>query len=763
MTTAYEAEDGVEAYREEKNRILNQTYQLIQGAGSFTEIVYEFEQLILQLVEAERMTLYRRIGQELVSWYHTGTELEEEIRVPIGPSSIAGYVAMAHAPLRVDDAYNTDELASIHPSLAFEYSYDEASGYLSQSMVVVPLEHNGRLLGVLQLLNRAGGGVFSDQDVIHAIAISQILCQQFRQDLRPGLGPYEQLVNEGLLTLDQFEELENSALAQNLPVTILLKHEANIPLEAIGKSLMEYYQVPFLPYTEEFQPDQALLDNLNPSYLASNNWVPFRGDQGQTVVLLDEPNNTDRVMEIKQLLNETNIELRVGTREDIVRYLGFAYPEDEEPKDVNLEDIVGRLDTGLQTQASEETGEEGDLFDENASAIIQLVNRIIIEAVNLNASDIHVEPAKGKNDAIVRMRVDGECYEKLRIPHTHIRAVISRIKVLSKLDITEKRMPQDGKLAVKMEGKPLELRIATVPTVHGESVVMRVLASGEGSLPLDKINLLPRNHDPLMEMVERPHGIVLVVGPTGSGKTTTLHALLGHINKPRRKILTAEDPVEITQPGLQQLQVMPKIGLTFARALRSFLRADPDVILIGEMRDLETASIGIEASLTGHLVFSTLHTNSAPETVIRLLEMGLDPLNFADALICVLAQRLVRTLCQRCKEEYQASKEEIDRLVHLYGEEIFGELGAELGSLSLCRPKGCDLCMGTGYKGRTGIHELLVGSKEMKKMIARSATAEEIRQLAFQDGMRTLLQDGIAKILNGDTDLDQLRRVTVED
>ncbi len=758
MTTAHEAD--VEEYRAEQNRLLGQIYEMIQNAGSFTDIIYELEQGLLELMGAERLTIYKRDGQEMVSWYFSGGEAGEEIRVPIGPSSIAGYVAMAHAPLRVDDAYNTDELASIHSNLAFEYSYDQTSGYMTQAMIAVPMEHNGRLLGVLQILNRLDGNGFSDQDVIHAIAISQLVSDKFRQELRPGLGPYECLVNSKVLSYEQFEEAENEAVTQGIPVTIILKHHLKIPAEEIGKSLAEFYQVPFLPYSEEFQPDNALLETLNPSYLASNNWVPFRGDKGQTVILMFDPKNADRIMEIRQLVNDNNIELRVGTKEDIVRYLGFAYPEDEEPKDVGLEDIVGRLDTKLATGV-DGSGEEGDLFDENASAIIQLVNRIIIEAVNMNASDIHVEPAKGKSDAIVRMRVDGECHEKLRIPYTHIRAVISRIKVLSRLDITEKRLPQDGKMAVRMEGKPLELRIATVPTVHGESVVMRVLASGDGSLPMEKINLMPRNYEQVKEMLAHPHGIMLAVGPTGSGKTTTLHALLGHINVPGRKILTAEDPVEITQPGLQQVQMQPKIGLTFARALRSFLRADPDVILIGEMRDLETAAIGIEASLTGHLVFSTLHTNSAPETVIRLLDMGLDPINFADAVIGVLAQRLVRTLCKRCKEEYTASAEEVDRLAHLYGDDLFDELGHDRTSIKLYRPVGCDACMNSGYKGRTGIHELLDGTTEMKKLIGKGGIVDEIRALAIEQGMRTLFQDGIAKILKGDTDLEQLRKVTV--
>ncbi|MCM8536582.1 MAG: GspE/PulE family protein, partial [Lentisphaeraceae bacterium] len=263
----------------------------------------------------------------------------------------------------------------------------------------------------------------------------------------------------------------------------------------------------------------------------------------------------------------------------------------------------------------------------------------------------------------------------------------------------------------------------------------------------------------IKDMIAHPHGIVLVVGPTGSGKTTTLHAILAVLNTEERKILTAEDPVEITQNGLQQVQVLPKAGLTFAAALRSFLRCDPDVILIGEMRDEETAGSGIEASLTGHLVFSTLHTNSAPETIIRLLDIGLDPMNFADALVGIVAQRLIRTLCGKCKQAYKPDQEEIDKLVHFYGAEYMGDLGLDMDNLELYKPTGCDKCGHTGYRGRMGIHEVLNGTAAMKKLVAKSAPVPEIRDQAIKDNMRTLQQDGIAKIFAGHTDLVQVRRV----
>ncbi len=291
---------------------------------------------------------------------------------------------------------------------------------------------------------------------------------------------------------------------------------------------------------------------------------------------------------------------------------------------------------------------------------------------------------------------------------------------------------------------------------------MRILSASE-PLPLDKLNMSERNLRELKAIAAKPYGIILCVGPTGAGKTTTLHAILGYINKPERKIWTAEDPVEITQYGLRQVQVQPKIGLTFAAAMRAFLRADPDVIMVGEMRDKETAETGIEASLTGHLVFSTLHTNSAVETVTRLLEMGMDPFNFADAMLGVLAQRLCKTICKECKEKYHPSREEFDELAHSYGEEAFEKLGYKYDdSFMLYRGKGCEVCKSTGYKGRTGLHELLIGSDTIKRMTQKRATAEELLKIALSEGMTTLVQDGVVKVIQGWTDFKQVKAVAIK-
>jgi type II secretory ATPase GspE/PulE/Tfp pilus assembly ATPase PilB-like protein len=388
-----------------------------------------------------------------------------------------------------------------------------------------------------------------------------------------------------------------------------------------------------------------LLKDLKKPYLKRELWVPLNRVDGKIHVIVDDPSNIIKRDAIEGLLKTKLVKYEVALVEDILKYIDRFYSSPEDDSSIN--ELLGKLETDEET-AEEESGE---VITESHSVIMQLVNKIINDAYSRRASDIHIEPNTDTKNIEVRYRVDGECSLHQTLPYSYRAAVISRIKIMCNLDITVKRIPQDGKIKFKRPGgDEIELRVATIPTQGGvEDVVMRILAKGQ-TLPLEVMGLTKRNYSELLRILEQPYGMILVVGPTGSGKTTTLHAGLRHINTPGRKIWTAEDPVEITQHGLRQVQVQPKIGFDFAAAMRAFLRADPDVIMVGEMRDFETAKIGIEASLTGHLVLSTLHTNSAPETIVRLLDMGIDPLNFADALLCILAQRLVRTLCKKCKE-----------------------------------------------------------------------------------------------------------------
>ena len=726
----------------------------------------EVEQELLDLLGVRLFTIYQSVdnGKEILSSIKGGDPDDDDsvqIRVPFSTTSLAGYVALSQKPLVIRNVKDSQELTDIHPRLQFDSSFSEAKGWKVKSQIVIPIKDE-ILLGVMQLINFEGDRDFTKTDLKHAMMVSQMLAKQFRSSLQSTQGPYDYLVQKGKISSVELEDVQNKISLYGGSVSRVLMDEYNIEADLIGQSLEFYYRVPYMKYDPELELPTDLLENIGESYLRSNLWLPVAGNKEEAVILIDDPSDYQRIMEIQGVVNARNYIFRVGLPEHIIQFLRGG---DEGNYEEGFDDIFSSMDDGATVEMEDGEEDEEDEGLAATSAIIQLVNRIITEADRLGASDIHIEPGKDNAPGSVRIRVDGLCREIIKIPKEHCGALIARIKVMSRLNIAEKRLPQDGKCKLKVRGKKLELRVATVPTVQGESAVLRILAAGS-AMPLEKLNMTPTNHEKVIELSSHPHGLFQVVGPTGSGKTTTLHAVLGHINQPERKIWTAEDPVEITQPGLQQVQMIPKIDFTFATAMRAFLRADPDVILIGEMRDEETASIGVEASLTGNLVLSTLHTNSAPETITRLLDLGLDPVNFSDALMGVLAQRLMRTLCPKCKESYRPDQKELDHLIDTYGRDLVEQdmPDYDFCNIELMRahPDGCKDCGGTGYKGRTGIHELLVGTPTLQAMIYKKAELDDIRAQALKDGMRTMKQDGIYKIFGGYTDYAQLLRVVAE-
>lgn len=742
-------------------RGLSRVYQQLKQGKHLKKAMKQAEQPLMDLLGVRLFTIYQSVdnGKEILASIKGGDPDDisaAEIRVPFSPTSLAGYVALSQRALVIKNVLDHQELLDIHPRLQFDRRFSDAKGWAVKSVIVVPIK-DGILLGVLQLINFEGDREFTKLDLKHAMMVAQVLAKQFRSELQSTQGPYDYLVQANKISSKDLDEVQRKVGLYGGTIPKMLMEDFGIEADTIGKSLEYYYRVPYMKYSAEHSLPIELFENIGVSYLRKNLWLPIAGTKEEAVILIDDPSDYQRIMEIQGVLNARNYAFRVGLPEHILQFL-----RDDDGGDLEsgFDDVFSKLDE----QSNVELDHEEESDDENlaaSSAIIQLVNRMITEADRLGASDIHVEPGKDNSPGVIRIRVDGICRELLRVPKEHTAALIARIKVISKLNIAERRLPQDGKCKLKVRGKKLELRVATVPTVQGESAVLRLLAAGS-AMPLSKLNLSQPNYDKIIEMSSHPHGLLLVVGPTGSGKTTTLHAVLGHINTPDRKIWTAEDPVEITQAGLQQVQVLPKINFTFATAMRAFLRADPDVILIGEMRDEETANIGVEASLTGHLVLSTLHTNSAPETITRLLDLGLDPVNFSDALLGVLAQRLMRTLCSVCKEAYKPTKEEFDQLKSHYGSDQFDELGIDYETAQLNRAVGCDECGDTGYKGRTGIHELLAGTLELRKLIYDKASLEALRNQALADGMRTLKQDAISKIFMGLSDYKQLLRVVSE-
>jgi type II secretory ATPase GspE/PulE/Tfp pilus assembly ATPase PilB-like protein len=746
-------------------RQLSQIYKKLKFAKNLKKAMKEVEGDLLTLLGCKLFTIFQSVdnGKEIVATFKGGIGSDDNpdfvIKVPFTATSLAGYVALSQRPILVENVYNAEELTNIHPRLQWDKKFSESKGLFFNSMMVVPIKDE-ILLGVIQIINLRDTPVFTKDDLKHATMVAQMLARQFRSEFQSTQGPYDYLVQQGKISSKDLDELQKSATLYGSTVTKALMDDFKINPDEIGKSLELYYRVPYMRYDPKLVLPVELMENLGAQYLRNNLWVPISGSKEEVVILISDPSNYQRIMEIQGILNARNYVFRVGLPEHILQFLGGSAQEEEETQ--GFDDVFKSLEEESTVEVDESKGDKDDEGAAATSAIIQLVNKIIVEAERLGGSDIHIEPGKDRGPGIVRVRVDGLCRELLKVPAEHTAALIARIKVMSRLDISERRLPQDGKCKLKIRGRAVELRVATVPTVQGEGAVMRILAAGS-AMPLDKLNLHPKVMQNLLEITTHPHGLILVVGPTGSGKTTTLHAVLGHLNKPDRKIWTAEDPVEITQPGLQQVQMQPKIGFTFATAMRAFLRADPDVILIGEMRDKETASIGVEASLTGHLVLSTLHTNSAPETLTRLLDLGLDPVNFSDALLGVLAQRLMRTLCGSCKESYTPEQRDIDHLIHEFGgEELWKAQDLPPEKWNFKRKVGCDTCGGSGYRGRTGVHELLRGTRDMQKMIYNKEELSAIREQAIKDGMLTLKQDGIVKIFKGFSDYQQLLRITGE-
>ncbi len=575
---------------------------------------------------------------------------------------------------------------------------------------------------------------------------------------------YDYLLRNQIVTTNQLQEALAISKKLSKSVEFVLVDRFNVQKKDLGKSLSLYYGCPFRGFEAEAPVPFELINKLKKSFLLYYTWVPLSWDKSGVEILVDDPKDLRKTDHIRALLANQKINFCVGIKEDIEKYIQAFFDPRAEKLDENLMQDLDTLIPDVTFEEEEDLGESDTQIDESSSQVVKFVDQVLVTAYRNNVSDIHIEPSSITRKTIIRYRTDGVCYEYIQVPNAMAPAIISRLKIMADLDIAERRLPQDGKIKFRRKGIPeFELRMSTMPTAGGfEDAVLRLLTKS-GSMKLDEIGLSERNLAVLKRLITRPYGMILCVGPTGSGKTTTLHSALGYINHPGIKIWTAEDPVEITQAGLRQVQVKPKIGLDFARIMRGLLRLDPDVIMIGEMRDRETAAIAIEASLTGHLVLSTLHTNNAPETLTRLLDMGINALNISDSFLAVLAQRLVRKLCAECVDDYHPSQEEFEDLVADYGPQAFKATRVEYHpSFKLHRAQGCEKCNGTGYKGRMGIHELIEGTPEIKWLIKRQATSKELGDQAKKDGMTTLKQDGIHKVFAGLTDTREVRRVCVE-
>jgi type II secretory ATPase GspE/PulE/Tfp pilus assembly ATPase PilB-like protein len=773
-------------------RQLQRVTTLVNEAQNIDQLMLDISLDVCKLFNADRMTLYAVSpeGTAIVSKVKTGLANTTELKLPISVQSVAGFVAGQKKLLNIVDVYDESALAKIHPELHFLQQVDKRSGYRTKQMLVAPIMDRGdeQLYGVLQLINNRGDVPFGKFEEEGIRTLSNTLGAAIRQRMgKPALevlagGKYDELINTDVITRTKLQEALEKARKELRGIEPVMLEEFGVTAAQLGAALARYFRVSFQPYIENHMFPTDYCKRLKREFVMEQGWLPFMFDGRMLRVVATDPEAARGSRMVQQIFSDVHkVEYNVCLELDFMRFVDSAFGSSHDTGS-NISELLSDLNA---TDGAEfDDGSNPEISAASDNELVKFVNKVIIDAYNRGVSDIHIEPYPGKGMTEIRFRVDGTLMPYIEVPPQFRSALTTRLKIMCDLDISEKRKPQDGKIKFKKYGPlDIELRVASIPSQGGvEDVVMRILAAGE-PIPLDKLGLTKHNRERLVSTISKPYGLFYVCGPTGSGKTTTLHSVMKHLNTPETKIWTAEDPVEITQKGLRQVQVNRKAGLDFATVMRAFLRADPDIIMVGESRDKETVAMGVEASLTGHLVFSTLHTNSAPESITRLLDMGMDPFNFADALLGILAQRLAKRLCGECKESYTPEQKELKVFLKEYAEELqsspewvadpggaqqalldrwMEEYANKEGELKFYRAKGCEKCNNTGYRGRVGLHELLIADDQVKKLIQEHARVASIFTTAVASGMRTLKMDGMEKVLMGLTDMKQVRAVCIK-
>ena len=557
------------------------------------------------------------------------------------------------------------------------------------------------------------------------------------------------LLKDGVIGKDQVIDADNLARQTNTSLAEALVKLGYASEKEVMKALASFHRMEYVDL-EHAEISESVVELMPESVARENTVLPLSESDGRLKVVISDPNDINTLEKLRFILNR-DVSPVLAPRQNISLAINRLYGQVEgESADSILQEFT---DTAIDFTETVDDGAQQDdaAVDESSAPIVRLVNLMITEAVQLRASDIHVEPFEDR--VRIRYRIDGVLHERDTLPRRQLGAIISRIKIISNIDIAERRRPQDGRIKITVGEKELDLRVSVIPTNHGQSAVMRLLDKDNIKIGVRQLGFSEATYKEFQGLIKRPNGIILVTGPTGSGKTTTLYAALNQLNRPDRKIITAEDPVEYYLPGINQVQVKHSIGLDFARIIRSMLRQAPNIILVGEMRDAETVSMGIQASLTGHLVFSTLHTNDAPSAITRMIDMGVPGYLVASSVVAILAQRLVRTICPKCRVRHTPSEKVLEDV---------GVTAEQREGATFMRGKGCNSCQKSGYRGRIGIYELMMVDTRVREMIFANQSTVEIRKHALERGMKTLYMDGIDKVLKGITTFEEVYRVANE-
>ena len=745
---------------------LNKLTQAIQSVKNPDELFLELKKPLLAIFEAGDAVIFT-VNSEHDKIYSRidCNGITKEIQLAVDHSSIAGFVATESTPLNVKNVEDPDELMGHHQNLQFNDWWNKTIGIKIRSALTIPLLHSNTLMGVLQLVNKNNETGFSAIDENNAFIIAKNIALAFQnmekfETLKPT--KFSFLITNGFLTEDELTLISKKSQEAGSDVEDLLVKELYLRPLDVGKSLESFYYIPYTGFDEStLKPD---LDGLtmDSKTLRNQNWVPLKNDATGLVILINDPTNKKVIESIKQLFPQKTIDFRVGLKMDIQEYINEFYEADESanipetdklPEDKTLELVI---DEEYQAKAKAKDDKAVPPDSNN-----KFFDEMLSIAIRQGVTDIHIEPGMEGKNLLIRLRKDSACRVFEEIPSSNQKEIINHIKKLAHLDTSVNQLPQNGKFNWSLEANKFELSVVIFPTIGNlEDAMIRVTQIGKPVpryIPITQMEFSDPNLDKIMSRIHATRGMILVTGPEGTGKTTSQHAFLGHLNTPDKKIVTAELPVDIIQNGIRQIQINDEIGLNYAFALETFLLGNPDIIMIGEIKDTPTLKLCIEAAKE-RLIFSSLQAKSTMDAIRKMREMNIDSMQFANSFLLIMAQKLVPGLCDACKEDYHPSQEEFEMLEKFYGDNNFSDLGFQYNdNLTLKKAVGCKQCIFTGYSGKIALQEVLERTPELNRLIAEKASMEDIHNQALKDGMITLNQDGIYKIMNGDCDFKKIQ------